>query len=50
MLAQVFALARILRMIFSGNGPLIGAMTLVLFVPVLMLTEYLQRFLGIYPV
>ncbi len=50
MLAQVFALARILRMIFSGNGPLIGAMTLVLFVPVLMLTEFLQRFLGIYPV
>jgi hypothetical protein len=50
MLAQVFAIARILRMIFNGNGLLIGAMTLVLFVPALMLSEYLQRFLGIYPV
>jgi hypothetical protein len=50
MLAQVFAIARILRMIFNGNGLLIGAMTLVLFVPALMMSEYLQRFLGIYPV
>jgi hypothetical protein len=50
MLAQVFAIARILRMIFNGNGLLIGAMTLVLFVPALMLSEFMQRFLGIYPV
>jgi hypothetical protein len=50
MLAQVFAIARILRMIFNSNGLLIGAMTLVLFVPALMLSEFMQRFLGIYPV
>ncbi|MDP9807524.1 hypothetical protein J2W42_000355 [Rhizobium tibeticum] len=50
MLAQVFAIARILRMIFYGQGLMIGALTLVLLVPSLMLSEYLQRFLGIYPV
>ncbi|CDM56190.1 MULTISPECIES: hypothetical protein [Rhizobium] len=50
MLAQVFAIARILRMIFYGQGLMIGALTLLLLVPSLMLSEYLQRFLGIYPV
>jgi len=50
MLGQVFAIARILRMIFSGQGLMVGALTLVLLVPSLMLSEYLQRFLGIYPV
>ncbi|MDM9626194.1 hypothetical protein QTL95_09810 [Rhizobium sp. S152] len=50
MFAQIFALARILRMIFFGNGLVVGALTLALFVPSLMLSEYLQRFLGIYPV
>jgi len=50
MLAQVFAIARILRMIFYGQGLMVGALTLVLLVPSLMLSEYLQRFLGIYPV
>ncbi|KQV84123.1 hypothetical protein [Rhizobium sp. Root1220] len=50
MFAQVFAIARILRMIFFGNGLMVGALTLVLLVPPLLLSEYLQRFLGIYPV
>lgn len=50
MLAQVFAVARILRMIFHGNGLIVGLMTLVLLLPSVILSEYLQRFLGIYPV
>jgi hypothetical protein len=29
---------------------MVGALTLVLLVPSLMLSEYLQRFLGIYPI
>jgi hypothetical protein len=50
MLLQVFSIARILRMILHGNGLIVGALTLVLLVPSLLLSEYLQRFLGIYPV
>jgi hypothetical protein len=50
MLAQVFSIARILRMILHGNGLIVGALTLVLLVPSLLLSEYLQRFLGIYPI
>ncbi|KQV10377.1 hypothetical protein ASC97_16655 [Rhizobium sp. Root1203] len=50
MLVQVFSIARILRMILHGNGLIVGALTLVLLVPSLLLSEYLQRFLGIYPV
>lgn len=50
MMAQVFMLARILRMIFFGHGLMVGALTLALLVPTMMLAEYLQRFLGIYPV
>ena len=49
MIAQVFILARILRMIFHGHGLMVGALTLALLVPSMMLAEYLQRFLGIYP-
>ena len=49
MLAQVFALARILRMICHGHALMVGAMTLVLLVPSMILSEYLQHFLGIYP-
>lgn len=50
MLAQVFILARILRMICHGHALMVGALTLVLLVPSMILSEYLQRFLGIYPV
>ena len=50
MLAQVFAVARVLRMICHGHGVLIGVLTLVLLVPSVMLSEYLQRFLGVYPI
>jgi hypothetical protein len=49
MIAQVFILARILRMIFHGHGLMVGALTLALLVPTMMLAEYLQKFLGIYP-
>jgi hypothetical protein len=50
MLAQVFAVARVLRMICHGHGLLIGVLMLVLLVPSVMLSEYLQRFLGVYPI
>jgi hypothetical protein len=50
MLAQVFAVARVLRMICHGHGLLIGVLTLALLVPSVMLSEYLQRFLGVYPI
>lgn len=49
MLAQVFVLARILRMICYGHALMVGALTLVLLVPPMILSEYLQHFLGIYP-
>jgi hypothetical protein len=49
MMVQVFMLVRILRMIFHGHGLMVGALTLALLVPTLMLGEYLQRFLGIFP-
>lgn len=48
MLAQVFVLARILRMICHGHALMVGALTLVLLVPSMILSEYLQHFLGIY--
>ncbi|MEH7905640.1 hypothetical protein V7794_31440 [Rhizobium laguerreae] len=50
MLAQVFVLARILRMICHGHALMTGALTLVLLVPSMILSEYLQHFLGIHPV
>ena len=49
MLVQVFALARILRMICHDHALMVGALTLVLLVPSMILSEYLQHFLGIYP-
>ncbi|MBY3515457.1 hypothetical protein HFN76_25005 [Rhizobium laguerreae] len=49
MLAQVFVLARILRMICHGHALMTGALTLVLLVPSMILSEYLQHFLGINP-
>ena len=49
MFALVFALARILRMICGSHPLFVGALTLVLMVPSMVLTDFLQRFLGIYP-
>jgi len=49
MLALIFSLARILRMICGAYPLFVGALTLVLLVPPMMLTDFLQRFLGIYP-
>ncbi|QND49405.1 hypothetical protein HB780_28260 [Rhizobium lusitanum] len=45
----VFSLARMLRMI-CGTHPLFnGTLTLVLLIPNMLLTDFLQRFLDIYP-
>lgn len=49
MLGLIFALARILRMICGGHPLFVGALTLILLVPSMVLTDFLQRFLGIYP-
>lgn len=48
-IGQVFIVARMMRMIFKGQGLMAGAMTLSLLVPSLILSEYLQRFLDVYP-
>jgi hypothetical protein len=49
MLALIFVLARILRMICGAYPLFVGGLTLVLLVPSMLLTDFLQRFLGIYP-
>ena len=49
MMGLVFALARILRMIFGTHPLFVGALTLILLIPTMLLTDFLQRFLGIYP-
>jgi len=49
MLALIFALARILKMICGAHPLLVATLTLVLLVPTMLLTDFLQHFLGIYP-
>jgi hypothetical protein len=49
MLALIFVLARILRMICGPHPLFVAAMTLVLLVPSMLLSDFLQHFLGIYP-
>jgi hypothetical protein len=49
MMALIFVLARILRMICGAHPLFVGTLTLVLLVPSMVLTDFLQRFLGIYP-
>ncbi|NRP84333.1 hypothetical protein GFPCMMHI_00206 [Ensifer adhaerens] len=48
-MAIIFALARILRMICGTHPLFIGTLTLVLLIPSMLLTYFLQRFLGVYP-
>lgn len=48
-MAQIFALARILRMIFGTHPLFVGTLTLTLLIPATLLTYFLQRFLGISP-
>lgn len=48
-MATIFALARILRMICGTHPLFIGTLTLVLLIPTMLLTDFLQRFLGVYP-
>jgi hypothetical protein len=47
--AIIFSLARMLRMICGTHPLFIGALTLVLLIPTMLLTDFLQRFLGVYP-
>ncbi|MBB6486508.1 hypothetical protein [Rhizobium lusitanum] len=49
MAATIFSLARVLRMICGAHPLFIGALTLVLMIPSMLLTDFLQRFLGVYP-
>ncbi|MFS8048455.1 hypothetical protein [Rhizobium sp. BR 314] len=49
MMAIIFSMARILRMICGAHPLFIGALTLVLMIPSMLLTDFLQRFLGVYP-
>ncbi|MBB3287458.1 MULTISPECIES: hypothetical protein [Rhizobium] len=48
-MATIFALARILRMICGTHPLFVGTLTLMLLIPNLLLTDFLQRFLGVYP-
>ncbi|MGV1790328.1 hypothetical protein GR212_02375 [Rhizobium lusitanum] len=48
-MATIFSLARILRMICGTHPLFIGALTLMLLIPNMLLTDFLQRFLGVYP-
>ncbi|MFT4184252.1 MAG: hypothetical protein QM636_20295 [Rhizobium sp.] len=49
MMAIIFSLARILRMILGTHPLFVGTLTLMLLIPSMLLTDFLQRFLGIYP-
>ncbi|MBW9051946.1 hypothetical protein [Rhizobium mesosinicum] len=48
-LAQIFVLARVLRMICHGHLLMVSALTLALMVPPMMVSDYLFNFLGISP-
>ena len=48
-MAIIFSLARILRMICGTHPLFVGTLTLMLLIPNLLLTDFLQRFLGVYP-
>lgn len=48
-LAQIFALARVLRMICHGQVLTVGGLTLALMVPPMIVSEYLFNFLGLSP-
>lgn len=49
MMALIFILARVLRMICGAQPLTVGAITLVLVVPSMILSEFLQGFLGLSP-
>jgi hypothetical protein len=49
MLALVFALSRVMRMICGPHPLFVAALTLSILVPPMLLSDFLQRFLGIYP-
>jgi hypothetical protein len=48
-LAQIFVLARVLRMICHGQFLMVSALTLALMVPSIVVSDYLFSFLGISP-
>ncbi|WP_416796408.1 hypothetical protein [Ciceribacter azotifigens] len=49
LLTLVFALFRILRMILGDHTLTVATMTMVLLVPTMLLSELLERFLGVFP-
>lgn len=49
MMAFIFALARIFRMILGEHPLFVAAMSLMQLIPPLLLSDFLQHFLGIYP-
>ena len=49
LLSLVFALFRILRMILGDHTLTVATMTMVLLVPTMLLSEVLERFLGVFP-
>jgi hypothetical protein len=49
MLALIFSLARILKMICGAHPLFVAALTLVMLIPPLVLSDFLQHFLGVYP-
>ncbi|GEO83612.1 MULTISPECIES: hypothetical protein [Alphaproteobacteria] len=48
-LALVIALFRILRMVLGGHSLTIATVAMVLLVPTMILSEVLERYLGVYP-
>lgn len=49
LLAMIFCSARILRMICGPQPVLIAAFVMVMLVPDMLIAEFFQRFLGVYP-
>ncbi len=49
LLSLVFALFRVLRMILGDHTLTVATMTMVLLVPTMLLSEVLERFLGVFP-
>jgi len=49
MMALIFTLSRLMRMICGQQPLLIGTITLTLLIPALILSDMLEQFLGVYP-
>jgi len=49
MIGLIFSVSRIFRMICGANPLMVATLTMVLIVPTMLLSDTLERFLGIYP-